>query len=97
MSTKKTAIYIHNQFEEVEAITVVDLLRRAKIEIDMVAIGEDLSVIGSHGISVDCDIFFTEAKAKKKLRHSHYPRWPRNRSATRKCRLYQCRYKVGEE
>ena len=50
----KFACLLANGFEETEMITVVDLLRRAKIEIDLVSIG-DLDVTGSHGIMVKAD------------------------------------------
>ncbi|MBO4330681.1 MAG: DJ-1/PfpI family protein [Oscillospiraceae bacterium] len=39
-------------FEEVEALTVVDLLRRAEIGCDMVSLAGTDTVTGSHGISV---------------------------------------------
>lgn len=43
-------------FEEVEALTVVDYLRRVKpIMVEMVAIGDSLQVSGSHQIQVRAD------------------------------------------
>lgn len=62
----KVAIFLANGFEEIEALTVVDLCRRAGIEITMAAvtkdicIGEDVCVTGSHGISVKADIVLSE-------------------------------------
>lgn len=62
----KIAIFLANGFEEIEALTVVDLCRRAGIEISMVAvskdmcIGENVCVTGSHGISVKADILLSE-------------------------------------
>lgn len=47
-------------FEEIEAITAVDVLRRAGIETVVVATGEDLNVTGGHGIPVRADRLFTE-------------------------------------
>lgn len=52
---KKTAILFAEGYEEVEALTVVDLLRRAKIGCDIVAVKEVDEVTGSHGISVRAD------------------------------------------
>jgi len=42
-------------FEEIEAVTVVDLLRRAGIEVQMASLGA-AEVEGSHGISVRADL-----------------------------------------
>lgn len=55
---QKTAIFLADGFEEIEALTVVDLLRRAKIDITMVSIMESKSVYGSHGIAVEADTTF---------------------------------------
>ena len=49
------AIFLANGFEEIEALTVVDLCRRAGLTIDMVSVTDSLQVIGSHGIEVKAD------------------------------------------
>ncbi|HRT82901.1 MAG TPA: DJ-1/PfpI family protein, partial [Oscillospiraceae bacterium] len=46
-------------FEEIEALTVVDILRRAKIDVITVGVGSK-SVIGSHEIKIECDIELSE-------------------------------------
>ncbi len=51
----KTAIFLADGFEEIEALTVVDLLRRAGIEITMTSIMGKKSVTGSHNIKVEAD------------------------------------------
>ena len=52
----RTAIFLADGFEEIEALTVVDLLRRAGIEISTVSITGKKSVTGSHQITVDADL-----------------------------------------
>ncbi|WP_029322745.1 DJ-1 family glyoxalase III [Butyrivibrio sp. AE3004] len=49
------AIFLAEGFEEIEALTVVDLCRRAQLNIDMVSVMGTLSVKGSHGIEVKAD------------------------------------------
>lgn len=51
----KVAIFLADGFEEIEALTVVDILRRAKHEIDTVSITSDEMVRGSHDIKVKAD------------------------------------------
>ena len=51
----KVAIFLAKGYEEIEALTVVDMLRRAKIEIDMVSISNDDMTEGSHGICTKAD------------------------------------------
>jgi len=51
---KRVAVLLAEGFEEIEALTVVDIMRRANVSCDMVGI-EKLSVIGSHNIEVKCD------------------------------------------
>ncbi len=53
-------LFLANGFEEVEALTVVDVLRRAEIAVKMVSIDED-TVTGAHGIKVVSDARFSEA------------------------------------
>ena len=52
---KRTAILFAEGYEEEEALTVVDLLRRAKIGCDIVAVKEVDEVTGSHSIRVGAD------------------------------------------
>ena len=51
----KTAIYLADGFEEIEGLTVVDILRRAKIVCDMVSTEDDLEITGGHRIRVKAD------------------------------------------
>jgi len=52
---KKVAVYLAEGFEEIEALTTVDILRRAEIEVNLVAVGEKLEVVGAHNITVIAD------------------------------------------
>ena len=52
---KKVAVFLADGFEEIEALTVVDVLRRAGINCDMVSITDNLSVKGTHSILVEAD------------------------------------------
>ena len=54
------AVFFANGYEEIEALTVVDLTRRAGIETWMVSITDEKKVTGSHGIEVSMDKTFTE-------------------------------------
>ena len=56
-------VYVHfaEGFEEVEAVTIVDLLRRAAIDVKMVSIMEDKMVEGAHGMQIQADLLFEEA------------------------------------
>lgn len=57
---KKAAVLLANNFEEIEALAVVDLLRRAQIYVDTISVGEDYMVHGSHGINVQTEDLFDE-------------------------------------
>lgn len=56
-------IYVHlaTGFEEIEALTAVDLLRRADIQVQTVSIEDKKEVTGAHNITVSADILFEEA------------------------------------
>lgn len=51
----KIGIFFAPGYEEIEALTVVDLCRRAGIEVTMVSADGSEAVTGSHGISVRMD------------------------------------------
>lgn len=58
------AVFLAEGFEEIEALTVVDILRRADITTHMVTVAAEenaaLTVTGSHGITVTADMKITE-------------------------------------
>lgn len=53
-------VFLANGFEEIEALTAVDILRRADIQVKTVSVMEDKLVYGAHGIGVEADILFKE-------------------------------------
>lgn len=55
---KDSFVFLAEGFEEVEALTVVDLLRRAGIPVKTVSITSSLQVKGAHGICVNADLIF---------------------------------------
>lgn len=48
-------LFLAEGFEETEAVTVVDILRRAEIPTEMVSITDNLEVKGSHDIKIIAD------------------------------------------
>lgn len=57
----KVAIVFTDGVEEIEGLTVVDLVRRAKIQIDMISIKDIKTIEGSHGISFQTDMLYKDA------------------------------------
>lgn len=57
-------IFFAEGLEEIEGLTVVDMLRRADISIDIVSITGSLNVTGSHGITVKADKLFEDVSFK---------------------------------
>lgn len=57
------SVFVHfaHGFEEVEALTVVDILRRAGVDTKMVSVTGDYLVTGAHGITVKTDLLFDGA------------------------------------
>ena len=52
---KKAGVFFGTGYEEIEALTVVDLLRRAGIEVQCISIDNRKQVMGSHKINVEMD------------------------------------------
>lgn len=53
-------VLLNKGFEEIEALTIVDYLRRAEIEVKMVSVNNTEFVEGGHGIVVKSDLTFSE-------------------------------------
>ena len=48
-------LFLDNGFEEIEAITTIDLLRRANISVTTVSVTGNPMVLGAHNIAVEAD------------------------------------------
>lgn len=60
---KKTSfIFLAKGFEEVEATTIVDVMRRADLNIKMVSITDSLQVTGSHSITLTADCLLNDTE-----------------------------------
>lgn len=57
----RSFLFLAEGFEEIEALTVVDVMRRAGMDIKTVSITSDRKVAGAHGIGVEADMTFKEA------------------------------------
>lgn len=57
---KKVAVLLADGFEEIEALTAVDILRRGRIYVDTISITDDYMVRGAHGINVQTEDLFEE-------------------------------------
>ncbi len=52
----KVLVPLANGFEEIEAINIIDVLRRAKIEVLVASLDENSAVKGAHGVTVLSDM-----------------------------------------
>lgn len=57
---KMVYVLLADGFEEIEAITPIDIMCRADIEVKTVSIKSDSAVIGAHGIPVAADMIISD-------------------------------------
>jgi len=57
---KNIAVHLTEGFEEIEAISIIDVLRRAELSVTTISMTENLVVTGSHGIKVIADKNFSD-------------------------------------
>lgn len=51
-------LFLADGFEEIEALTAVDVMRRAGIDVKTVSITSALQVRGAHGVTVNADLLY---------------------------------------
>ena len=56
----KVAVFIADGSEEVEAITPVDILRRAKVEVDVVSVMPEREIVASRNVRITADKLLDE-------------------------------------
>jgi 4-methyl-5(b-hydroxyethyl)-thiazole monophosphate biosynthesis len=59
---KDCFVFLAEGFEEIEALTAVDVMRRAGMPVKTISISNDLKVVGAHGITVLADALFSETQ-----------------------------------
>jgi len=57
---RKIAVHLANGFEEIEAVSIIDVLRRADIEVTVVSVAGKLEVSGAHHLIVKADTLFEQ-------------------------------------
>ena len=61
MTTRHAAVLLADGFEEIEAVSVIDILRRAGVVVLTLSIGDNPLVRGAHDISVKVDARMADA------------------------------------
>lgn len=59
---KTVLVFLAEGFEEIEAVTTIDLLRRAGLAVQTIAVGNSLEVAGAHHIPVIADRHLSNAE-----------------------------------
>jgi len=58
----KVLVPLANGFEEIEAMSIIDILRRAQVEVVIAGLGKK-QVCGAHGVKVQCDAHIEDMKS----------------------------------
>ena len=59
--SKKIYLFLADGFEEIEALGVVDVLKRAELQTVTVGVNKQKQQTGAHNIKVEADILFEDA------------------------------------
>lgn len=57
---KNIAVHLADGFEEIEAVNIIDVLRRAELKVNVISVTDNLEVKGSHGIKIIADQLFSQ-------------------------------------
>ena len=60
MSNNNVFLFLATGFEEIEAVAIIDVLRRADIKTTVISVTKEKLVVGTHDITVLADALFTE-------------------------------------
>lgn len=60
---KKVYVFLAEGFEEMEAVTPIDLLRRVGVDAKSVSVTGSKAVTGAHGVTYQADLLFEEIEA----------------------------------
>lgn len=63
--SKKVLLPLAGGFEEIEFISSADILRRAKLEVIVASLSENLQVVGAHNISIKADCSLQNVDTKE--------------------------------
>lgn len=55
---KESFVFLAEGFEEIEALTAIDVMRRAGMNVKTVSITASLQVTGAHGVTVTADVLY---------------------------------------
>lgn len=58
---KSILVHLATGFEEIEAITIIDVLRRAGLDVITVSVTGEIKVTGAHNVTIEADQLFLNA------------------------------------
>ena len=61
----KVLVPLGNGFEEIEAVSIIDVLRRAEIEVLVASLSTELMVKGAHNILLKADVFVGDVMSQE--------------------------------